>query len=163
MTELQFSLTSIEISGYDKLEEISCSMHTLKDTVKQLKQLLNKPPKKPEEQHIEIPVSVWNDINQKALESMKQAEVFERELEGLIKEAWDDKDKLITKKREIEKVLLKANEERKQSKRKILVQQTELDQRKRELETKEGDIQHGLHQLENLWEEQTNRIRNNIG
>ena len=27
------------------------------------------PPKRPEEQHIEIPVSVWNDLNLKALKS----------------------------------------------------------------------------------------------
>ena len=59
----------------------------------------------------------------------------------MIKEAWDDKDKLLTKKREFEKVLMKVNEERKQNKRKILVQQTEIDQRKRDLESKETDLQ----------------------
>lgn len=53
---------------------------------------------------------MWNRLVELATLSSAKAADFERDLDDLVKEAWDDKEKLVTKKREVERVAAHVQE-----------------------------------------------------
>ena len=97
--------------GYERLEEVSCRIHSLKENIFKLTELLRRPPRIPDEQQISLPLSVWNCVVELATLASAKANDFEEDLSELVKEAWDDKEKLVTKKREVETAVAHAQQQ----------------------------------------------------
>ena len=77
-TEARFSLSPVEMSGYERVEEISCEMAALRQEIRALLTTLRRPPRRPEEQHISLPLSVWTSLVQGAEACEVRAAQFEK-------------------------------------------------------------------------------------